>query len=561
MIRFMQSSAAFKKYALVGILAVVIISMAWYLVPSFSGSGLGLASTVPVVATVGGDEVTVEAVRRQAQRAVQQQFPRGGPQAASLMPLFANQAYQQLLNEKILLNEADRLGLKATDDDLRAYLHEGYLGQTLFPNGTFIGQEAYENFASSNGFTVVQMEQAIKDEIRIKKLQALIAGSATVTDPEVRKEFEKQNTKVKFDYAVLKKDEILKSLHPTEPELQAYYDRNKQMYVNSIPEKRQLKYVVLDNARMLAQTQVTQQDLDNYYDQHREEFRVPEQVNVRHILFKTPLPGPDGKVDQKELEAAQAKAQDVLKQVKAGGNFADLAKKYSDDTGSAKEGGSLGWIGKGRTVPEFEKAAFSLPKGGTSDLVKSSYGFHIIHVDDKQDAHVKTLADVKDQIEPIIKQQKAAQVAQREADQLTAQARSNGIDKAAAAKGLQVITTDFVTSRDTLPGIGSDQQFMNAAFSQEKSAPPDLASLHSGYAVYQVTDVKPPATPTFAEIRDRVESEFKYERAGQLLNQKTQELADRAKSDHDMKKAAKEAGAQVKTSEFVAPDGQVPDIG
>jgi peptidyl-prolyl cis-trans isomerase D len=386
-------------------------------------------------------------------------------------------------------------------------------------------------------------------------------GGATVTDAEVRDQFLKQNTKVKFDYAVIKKDDILKSLKPAEAELQAFYDRNKPTYINSIPEKRQLKYVVLDNARMLAQTQVTQQELQDYYDKQRDQYRVPEQVNVRHILIKTPLPGPDGKVDPKAVEAAQAKAQDVLKQVKAGGNFADLAKKYSDDPGSAKEGGSLGWIGKGRTVPEFEKAAFSLPKGGTSDLVKSSYGYHIIHVDDKQDAHLKPLDEVKAQIEPILKQQKAAQAAQKQADQLLSAARSSSLEKAASANGLQVISTDFVTSKDTLPGIGADQQFMNAAFAQEANAKPDLVQLHSGYAVYQVTAVKPPATPTFEEARSRVEEEFKNERAAQLLSQKTQELSDRAKADHDLKKAAKEAGAEFKTSDFVAPDGQVPEIG
>ncbi len=319
--------------------------------------------------------------------------------------------------------------------------------------------------------------------------------------------------------------------------------------------------MVFDTSKVLTQTQVTQQDLESYYDQHREEYRVPEQVNVRHILIKSPLPGPDNKVDQKAVDAAQAKAQDVLKQVKAGGNFADLAKKYSEDPGSAKNGGSLGWIGKGRTVPEFEKVAFSLPKGATSDLVKSSYGFHIIHVDDKQDAHVKTLDEVQSQIEPLIKQQKAAQAAQHEAEQLVSDARSNSLEKAAAAKGLQVITTDFVSRNNLLPGIGSDPQFMTAAFGQNQNAPPDEVQLHQGFAIYQVTAVKPPSTPTFEEIRSRVEQEFKNERATQLLTQKTQELSDRAKADHDLKKAAKELGAELKTSGFVLPDGQVPDIG
>ena len=111
-------------------------------------------------------------------------------------------------------------------------------------------------------------------------MRDLVTSSATVTDAEVRKQFEKQNTKVKFDYAVIKKDDILKSIHPVDAELKAFYDRNKNSYVNSIPEKRQVKYVVVDNARLLSQTQVTQQELQSYYDQHRDEFRVPEQVNV-----------------------------------------------------------------------------------------------------------------------------------------------------------------------------------------------------------------------------------------------------------------------------------------
>jgi peptidyl-prolyl cis-trans isomerase D len=562
MIRFLQTPGPIKKIVLGGLLTVICVLMAITLIPGFGNSSfLGASASAGVVATVAGEEITAQEVQRQARRDLEQQFPQNRAQAAALLPFFAGRAAQQLIGEKVLLNEADRLGLRATDDDLRAYLHQGPLGQELFPGGTFIGQEAYEDFASRLGYTVPSLEQAIKDEIRINKLRAIVSGGATVTDAAVRQEFEKQNTKVKFDYAVIKKDDVVKSLHPAEAELHAYHDRNQQTYVNSIPEKRQLKYFVLDSAKLLAQTEVTQPELESYYDQHRDEYRLPEQVSVRHILIKSPLPGPDGKLDQKAVDAARAKAEDVLKQVKAGGNFADLAKKYSEDTGSAKEGGSLGWIGRGRTVPEFEKVAFSLPKGQTSDLVKSSYGFHIIHVDDKQDARVKPLDEVKAQIEPLIKQQKSSQAAQRQAEQLLSDARSNGLEKAAAAKGLAVISTDFVTSKDTLPGIGADQQFMTAAFGQTANAPPELAPLHSGFAVYQVTAVKPPSTPTFEEARSRVEQEFKNERAAQLLTQKTQELSDRAKAEHDLKKAAKEAGAEFKTSDFVAPDGQVPDIG
>lgn len=562
MIRFLQTPGPIKKFVLGGILVVICVSMAWYVLPGGGGTSV-FGSNTPqkgVVASVAGEDVTTLEVQKQAQQMVQQQFPRGGAQANMLMPFFAQRAADNLINEKVMLSEANRMGLQVSDAEVREELEHGPYAATFFPGGKFIGDEEYKNLLGSHDLTPPQFEHLVGNGILERKLEKLIASTATVTDAEVRQQFEKENTKVKFDYAVIKKDDVLKSLHPAEAELKAFYDRNKQTYVNSIPEKRQLKYLVLDNIKMLAQTQVTQQDLASYYDQHRDEYRVPEEVNVRHILFKTPPPGPDGKVDQKAVEAARAKAEDVLKQVKAGGNFADLAKKYSEDT-TAKEGGALGWIGRGKTVPEFEKAAFSLPKGGNSDLVKSSFGFHIIHVDDKQEAHVKTLDEVKSQIEPLIKQQKAGEAAQHAADQLLADAKSTSLEKAAAAKGLQVISTDFVTSKDTLPGIGNDPQFMTAAFGQAANAPPDQAQLHQGWAIYQVTAVKPPATPTFEEIRSRVEQEFKNERSAQLLTQKTQELSDRAKADHDLKKATKELGATYKTSELVLPDGQVPDIG
>jgi len=560
MIRFLQTPGPVKKYALGAILLVICVSMVWYLVPQGSTLGIGTPGA-GIVATVAGEDIHTTEVQQQARRMVEQQFPRGGAQANMLLPFFAQRAFDDLVNEKILIAEARRMGLKATDDDLRDYLHQGQLGQNIFPDGKFIGQEAYQDLVSRFGYTVPVFEGLVKDDIVVTKLRTLVSSSASVTDAEIRQQFDKQNTKVKFDYAFIKKDDILKSLHPADAELKAYFDLNQKTYVNSIPEKRQLKYVVFDTAKLVTQTEVTQPDLQSYYDQHRDEYRVPEQVNVRHILIKSPLPGPDGKVDPKEQDVARAKAQDVLKQVKAGGNFADLAKKYSDDPGSAKNGGSLGFIGKGRTVPEFEKAAFSLPKGGTSDLVQSSYGFHIIHVDDKQDAHLKSVDEIKGQIEPLIKQQKAGQAGQAAAAELLSQARSSSLEKAAAGKGLQVITTDFVTRNNLLPGIGTDPQFTTAAFGQTANAPPDQVQLHDGFAIYQVMAVKPPSTPTFEEIRSRVEQEFKNERASSLLAQKTQELSDRAKADHDLKKAAKELGAEYKTSDLVAPDGQVPDIG
>jgi peptidyl-prolyl cis-trans isomerase D len=562
MIRFLQTPGPTKKIILGGMLLVICAAMVITLVPGGIGDSIGLGGPGQgVVAKVAGEPVTTLEVQREARQMLRQQFPRGGAQTEMLLPYFAERAAQTLISRKALVAEAGRLGLRVTDDEARDELQQGMYAATFFPGGKFVGQQQYENILQNADLSVSTFEQSLRDQILLDKLRNLVTGSALVTDSDVRKEFAKQNTKVKLEYAVLRKDDLLKQINPNEAELKAFYERNKASYNNSIPEKRKVRYVVLDNGKIEAGVSVSREDLQAYYDQHRDDYRVPEQVNVSHILIKTPLPGPDGKVDPKGVEEARKKAEDVLKQLKAGGNFAELAKKYSEDPGSGKNGGSLGWIGKGRTVPEFEQTAFSLAKGATSGLVQSSYGFHIIRLDDKQAAHVKTLDEVKDQIEGTIRQQKAAQAAANQVNALLSQARSTGLDKAATAKSLNVISTDFVSRTDSLPGLGNAPQFMSAVFGQAEKAPPDQVQVAQGYAVFEVWAIKPATTPTFEEIRSRVEEEFRNERVAALLTQKTQELSDRAKAEHDLKKAAKEAGASVKTSDFVLPEGQVPDIG
>ena len=514
-----------------------------------------------MVAQIEGADVTADEVRTTARQMLQQQMPQGGANMSMLLPFFAQRAAEQLITREALISEASRMGLRVSPDEIKDELQHGRYAATFFPNGNFIGQQEYEDMLQRAQLTPAKFEDAVGKDILLTKLQALVSGTAGVTDSEIHEQFVKQNSKVKFDYAVLKEDDIKKGLHPTEAELKSYYESHKATYANSIPEKRKVKYAVIDTTKLEAGVQVTQSDLQSYYDQHRDQYRVPEQVKVSHILIKTPLAGPDGKVDEKGVAEAQHRAEDLLKQLKSGAKFETLAEKYSEDPGSAKQGGSLGWVGRGQTVPEFEKAAFSLPKGQMSDLVKSSYGFHIIRVDDKQDAHMKSLDEVKSEIEPILKRQKAQQIAQRQAETLLDDARKDGLDAAAAKQNAPVITSDFFTRKDMLPGLGPSPQFMDAVFSEADKAPPDVAPASMGTVVFQLLAIKPASTPSFEEIRSRVEEEFKNEQAGTLLSQKIQELSDRAKAEHDLKRAAKELGATIKTSDLVLPDGQVPDVG
>ena len=565
MIRFLQTQGPTKKIILSGILLVICGAMVITFIPGGLTSELTGQPGAGVIAKVAGGEISAEEVRTTARQMAQQDAQRYGEMAGKLMPFLIQQetqrAVEQLISRQALLSEAQRMGLRVTPEEVKDELQHGRYAATFFPGGSFIGQVEYEDMMQRANLTPAKFEEAVGNDILLTKLQALISGSASVSESEIHTQFIKQNSKVKFDYALLKQDDLRKGLHPTDEELKAFYEGHKTTYANSIPEKRKVKYAVVDTAKAEAGVQLTPDDLRAYYDQHRDQYRTPDQVKVSHILIKTPLPGPDGKVDEKGAAEAQRRAEDLLKQLKAGAKLEDLAKKYSEDPGSAKQGGSLGWIGKGQTVPEFEKAAFSLPKGQISDLVKSSYGFHIIRVDDKQDAHVKTLDEVKAEIEPILKHQKAQQIAQKQADALLKFARDKGLDAAAATQGIPVINSDYFGRKDMLPGLGPATQFMDAVFAASEKSPPDMAPASQGIVVYQLQGIKPASTPTFEEIRSKVEDEFKNERSTALLAQKIQELSDRAKAEHDLKRAAKELGATVKTSDFVLPDGQVPDVG
>ena len=562
MIRFLQTPGPTKKIILGGLLLVVCVMMVITLVPGgMFGDYFGRdLSTAGVVAKVGSEDISLQQVAQRARMIGKQQFRGNVP--PTLMPFLMQRAADSMITLGALAYEADRMGLGVSDSELADYLHQGQFGQLFFPDGKFIGQDQYENFVQGQwGLSVVQFEKELKDQIAQQKLLSTVSAAATVSDKEIQEQVKKDGTKVKFEYAVLTLDDVKKQVKVTDVELKAFYDQNKQQYQNSIPEKRKVRYILVDTAKVSASLPVTQADLQAYYNQHQDEFRIPETVTVRHILIKTPTPGADGKVDPKGVEAAKAKADDIQKRLKAGGDFAELAKKYSDDPGSAQNGGLLPPITRGRTVPEFEQAAFNTPKGQTTDIIRTSYGFHIIRVEDKQNARVKPLDEVKAQIEPAIRQQKGAALAQSSANSVENAARTAGLDKAAADKGLLVFTTDLVAQNEPLPGIGVSQELSNSIFAAKKGDAPAMTQTPQGYAIYQVTEIQAPQTPTFEQIKAQVEDQFKAQRAQMLLAQKTQELSDRAHAEHDLKKAAKELGATVKTSDLVNGTAQVPDIG
>jgi peptidyl-prolyl cis-trans isomerase D len=245
MIRFLQTQGPTKKIVLSGILLVICAAMVIAFIPGGLGSDLTGQPARGVVARVDGGDITAEEVRQTARQMLQQQMPQGGANMAMLLPFFAQRAADQLIVRQALLSEAGRMGLRATPQEVLDELQHGRYAATFFPGGSFIGQQEYDDLLQRANLTRAKFEEAVANDILVTKLQALVAGSASVSENDIREQFIKQNSKVKFDYAVLKQDDLRKGLHPADEELKAYYESHKASYANSVPEKRKVKYAVI----------------------------------------------------------------------------------------------------------------------------------------------------------------------------------------------------------------------------------------------------------------------------------------------------------------------------
>ena len=563
MIRFLQSNNRAAKYLLAGFLLIICASMVTYLIPGFGSAAS--AERSGVVATVAGEDIRTDEVMRAVQNQMRQQ--RVSPEMAAFYAQFiTKQVVQQMIQRLEVKYAANKMGLKVTNEELLDEMQNGQLKQYLFPNGQWIGQDKYEELLKENGTTVEEFEKSTREGMLTRKFFSAVSASAAVSPAEIEQAYKEKNLKVKFQYAVLNLDDISKTIKPTDAELAAFFTTNKARYANSIPEKRQVRYFQLSDKSAESNVTVDASDIQRYYSSHAEQYKVPERVRARHILISMPKAGPNGKVDPKAVDEAKAKAQDIMKQAKASGaNFAELANKYSQDPGNkdAKgqgRGGELGWFGHGAMVAEFDKAAFALSPGQVSDVVQTPFGFHVIQLEEKEAAKTKSVSDVKAEIEPIVKAEKVSALLSKNANDAQDLA-TKGIEKAAAKYGAQIVQSNPIARNDALPGVGPAPEVMTSIFGSTEKSGPQVARYPQGFVVFEVTKVVPARTPSLDEIKDKVTADFKSERAGELFRRKTQELADRAHTEHDLAKAAKEVGATVKTSELVDRLAVVTDLG
>jgi len=352
MIRFLQRDSRVVKAFFVVIIAAASVSMVVYLIPGLAGGGATSADTYAIVyphwysrflsSGVAVSQQRVETMARQ--QLTRQRYPDN----PMILGLFEQRVGQQLVQKQVLLAEAEKLGIQANTNDVIQFLHQGQFGEYLFPNGQFIGTDRYTTFiASQFNLSVSDFENEVRQDIVIQRLQALITAGVTVGDKEVRDDYRKANIKIKFDYAVISSDDLLKTINPSDGELEAFFKKNAVRYASAVPEERKITYFAFTpNGLPGGVPQPSQQEIQQYFAAHQSEYTVPEQAKSRHILIKV-----DAGADAKTDAAAKAKAQGILKQIQGGANFADLAKKNSDDPGSKSTGGELGFVKRGATVP------------------------------------------------------------------------------------------------------------------------------------------------------------------------------------------------------------------
>jgi peptidyl-prolyl cis-trans isomerase D len=533
-------------------LALVCLAFVIFYIPAFLNRGTDGMST-DAVASVDGRTITVNEFRRayQTQLQVYRQAYGGNISEQMLKQLgISQQILQQMVDEQAALSEARRQGIDVTDGEVAQRI---YSMPAFQDNGQFIGQARYAAMLRMQRppMTAEEFEDSLRRSLVFDKLRSALTSWVTVSDKDVAQEFKRRNEKVKLDLIVFSADKFRADVKVTDEEIQSYFDRHKDQY--RVGERRKIRYLLVDMDTLRGRTPVTSREIEKSYNDNIELYSTPEQVRASHILLKT-----DGKNDAE----VKPKAEEVLKEAKAGKDFAELAKKYSQDEQSAKNGGDLDYFSRGKMVPEFDEAVFGMQPGQISDLVKTQFGYHIIKLVDKKPATTKTL----DEVRPQITEQLAWEKAQTRAAELAAQlekeiSKPADLDKAAQKEGLKVQESGFFTRDEPILGLGPSPGAAAEAFQLNPGQVSGGVQTSRGYAFLTVTGTEAPHTPKLDEVKEKVREDLTKEKAKELARQKAAAVSASLKNAPDFAKAAKTAGVEVKTSELLPRESPWPEIG
>jgi peptidyl-prolyl cis-trans isomerase D len=551
MFQFFRRQDKLVRWFLGSLLVLICLTMLTYLVPGINNAASDDGASSTVLGKACGEPVTSADVVQQFESLNKQQQR---PLPATFLAIYAPQILKSQLEEKVLDCEAHRMGLEVTGEEIADRLRSS---SGFFPGGEFIGADRYREIVEQQmGMTVETFENEIRQEILRGKIRHIVTDAIEASDREIDSEYHHQNDKVKVDYVILKADDLSKDVKLDPEREKAFFERTKPNY--QVPERRQLKYAVLDMNRVREAINVTPAELQAYYDRNRDTYRVKERVHLAQIMVET------DKLPADKIKDAEKKINDTLAKVRKGGDFAEIAKTDSEDAQSAAKGGDLGWTTREQIAsPEMATAAFTLPAGQISDVIKSKFGLHIIKVLEHEQAHQKALAEVQAEILTKVKAEKAERAQQQVLDQLDAALRKNpkGLDAVAASMGMIVLGDPGHQRNAPLPLLGVSPAADEAIFALKVGEVSGLVTVGEQKALFQLVAIQPSHDPAFEEVKARVDADFKVAEADNLVTTRSQEFADRLKAVGDLTKAAKEKKYEVKSSTEMPVTGRIDDFG
>jgi peptidyl-prolyl cis-trans isomerase D len=534
-------------------LGLVCLAFVIFYIPDFLRDTSADAGGSDTVAVVEGQPIRGDEFRRTYQAQLQSyRAAYGGNMNEQLLKQLGidQQILQQMVDERAALAEADRLGLKVSDQEVAQRI---YSIPAFQENGTFIGTQRYQQVLASQRppLTTSEFEDNVRRSLAVDKLRLSITDWLSVSDKELEQEYHRRNDKVKLAIVTFSPESFRASVTASDADVASYFAAHTADF--KIPEKRKVKYILIDVEALRAKITVPPADIDRAYNDNIAQYTTPEQVRASHILLKT-----EGKDDA----VVKAKAEDVLKQAKAGADFATLAKKYSDDDANAQNGGDLDFFGKGRMVPEFDRVAFAMEPGQISDLVKTQYGYHVIKLTDKKPGTTRKLDEVRQQLTDQLAFERAQTQAATLAETLDKQIKKPAdLDTAARTQGLTVQETGFFAKDEPVLGVGSAPEMTARAFSMNPGEVSGVLRTGRGFVFETLIEKKDGYVPKLEEVKDRVRDEVVKQRAGEMAKQKAAELAAKLKAAPDFDKAAKAAGLDPKTTELLTHDSPLPELG
>jgi len=527
------------------------------IVPSFTFLGIQGYSSFreheSAVAKVGRQSITQQewdaAQRTQLER-LRRMFGGQFDQKMFDTPEARRAVLDNLITQRVIAEQAVRRHLTVSDRVLQENILAipGLVG----PDGKF-DVEHYRSLLAMQGMTETSYEAGLRRDLALQQVTSAVQDTAFIPKTVAERLSDLSAQERTVQELLFKPSDFASQAKVSDDMLKAYYDKNIRRF--EVPEQIKAQYVVLSLDALAAQISVSDADAKAYYEQNAKQYQVAEQRRARHILIKVPKDASDA-----ARAAAKAKAEKVLAEVRKNpADFAQLAKKYSDDP-SAQEGGDLGFFGPGAMVKPFEDAAFKLKKDEISDLVKTEYGYHIIQVTDIKPAKTQPFDEVKDEIKASIKKQQAARKYAEAADQFgnIVYEQADSLQPVADKLGLKVETVAGLT-RTPNPALGksapfNQTKFLNAIFSDDA-----VKGKHNTDAIEvgpntliagRVLEYKPVTKRPFDEVKAMVWQE--------VLQSQEDALADKAGKD---KLAALKAGGEAtgfgdeKTVSRSKPDG------